>query len=62
MSNKWSELQFRAIDADVMTVTETWLQLGEREIKLMAWEYSFFRMNREDGRMRGGTLILVAEK
>lgn len=52
MVNRWPELHFRTLDVDVMDETETWLLPKEYDNELMAREYSFFRMNRANWRVR----------
>lgn len=44
-----------------MSVTNIWLQLGERH-ELMAWEFSFLGMDRENGRLVSETLMVASEK
>lgn len=58
--DKWSELRFRTLYVDLVVVTDTWLWPGEGANNLTAQDYSFFIMDRTDGRIDFGTLILVA--
>lgn len=62
VNRKWPELQFRTLDIDVKAVTEIWLRRVEGDNDLVARDYLSLRIERGDGRMGGGTLILVAEK
>lgn len=59
--NKWPEQRIGTLDVDLVAVTETWLRPEEGDNNLMARYYSFFIMDKTDGKIGGGTLISVAE-
>lgn len=56
--NKWPQSQSRTLDS--VAVTEIWLRPEEGNNNLMALDYSFFRMDRADGRIGGETASTVA--
>lgn len=49
------------MDVDMADTNKYWLQSGEQDSELMAWESLFFRIDRRDGRIERGTPILLAE-
>lgn len=55
-------MPFKTLDVDIVAVTEVWLRPEEVDHDSMASGHPFFGMDRADGRMGSGTLMLVAEK
>lgn len=62
VGNNWPELQIRTLGVVVLVVTEVRLWPGEGYNNSVARDYLFFRIDRANRRIRGGTLILLAEK
>ena len=62
VNNKWGELAAITENTDIVAVTETWLTRGYSCAALRPPQFVEFRTDRPDGRMGGGSLLLVANK
>jgi hypothetical protein len=61
LSNKWPEMSIAANDFGIIAVTETWLNSTQPIEALIPKNFFIYRVDREDGRIGGGVLILVRE-
>ena len=60
IGNKWHELTLLAEEFDIVSITETWLNPDLAIERFCPSGYTLYRSDRQDGRVGGGSLILVA--